>query len=152
MSLKSCCLLCVTQARSRSLWFCREQALTNGPISGCPRNGSHFGGLPVNDFPFPSKPHAKILYKFSAETRAHLAWVSPGWMGAGWREKRHCRKRAVSCGRKGDSGLFLVALFAIPWVCGYRSFYNSFWSGMWSNANISCIFKRWMGAEEMASK
>ena len=33
MSLKSGCLLCVAQARSRSLWFCREQAPTNGPIS-----------------------------------------------------------------------------------------------------------------------
>lgn len=33
MSWRSCCLLCVTQARSRSLWSCREQAPTKGPIS-----------------------------------------------------------------------------------------------------------------------
>lgn len=136
MSLKSGCLLCIAQARTRSLWFCREQAPTNAPISEAALGMvPTLGDFPANDFPFPcnsvsSKPHAKILYKFSAETRAHLAWVSPGWTGAGWREKRHCRKQTVSCGRKGDTGLFIAALFAIRWVCGYRGFYNSFWSGM----------------------
>lgn len=133
MSWRSCCLLCVTQARSRSLWSCREQAPTKGPISeaalGVVLTLGDFQRMISHSCVTPLLVNHMPRFSTSSAQKPERTW--PGSLlyervldG----EKRDIVESELCLVglRRWDAVLCIVPLLAIPWVYGYRGFYNSF--------------------------
>lgn len=131
MNLKSCCLLCVTQARSRSLWFCGEQAPTTDPISeaalGMVLTLGDFQWMISHSWETPLLVNHTPRFSTSSALKQSTLGLGLSWMDGCWVERKETLQKA-NCVLWEERGHWAIYCSIVRHSLGLRiqGFYNSF--------------------------
>lgn len=149
-SLKSCCLPCVTQASSHSLWLCREQAPTNRPTSDAVLGRVLTLGdfQPMISHSCESQLPVKCMPKFSASSPLKPQCTRPGSLlqDGCWKERKGTAQKE-NCVLWEETGPCAIHCTTACHSLA-RGFYNSF-SLACEAIQMSLAYLK-DGAEEMA--